>query len=326
MTMIETSHWHLTHSQPTLFLDYFNPTNGFITQINILLSRFRAVQTLCSEGETDEIFTQLRNELAFHLVKMSRWWGFDFCPQGLTGVRNPLFLTYVKAHTARNYIDDCFFDLFTMQRHMHGGDAGHIMVLGSDPFSTADHGLFYGVDGKKSFRFATRTEGQSALEWHRYSYPDFASAWLAAWSTQTAGGDVRKNLSDYMAAEREHACARTWHQRYFHRHDQQMTTRLYVDATQQLAICKSPFGKAEFESIVNSLAFNIVHIAHDRSMTISDLITENQILDGSLRTANTLKHRARAHVAVTVDPCLKPKLNALLDSTLSYVPRRCSGA
>lgn len=322
--MIENSHWHLANSNPLNFLDYFNPTSGFIRQINILLNRFKNVQALCVSGQTDENFTHLRNELAFHLVKMSRWWGFDFCPQGLTGIRNPLFLTYVKAHLTRNVHDECFFDLFTLQRHMHADDAGHILVLGQDPFSTPDLTLYYGVDGKKNFRFATVSAAQET-QWHRYSYPDFASAWLAAWSTHATEGDVRKNLADYMAAEREHACARIWHQRYFHRNEAQMSIRLYADATQQLAICKSPFGKTEFESIVNSLAFDIVKQAFESRMTIADLISDSKSLENNLRTANTLKHRARAHVATTVDPCLKPGLDALLDSTLSYVPRRCSG-
>ncbi|MFT9460119.1 MAG: hypothetical protein ABF611_11245 [Acetobacter orientalis] len=322
--MTENSTWHLTHSQPHKFLDYFNPTNGFIRQINILLNRFKSVQTLCAEGETQEEFTHLRNELAFHLVKMSRWWGFDFCPQGLTGIRNPLFLTYVKAHLARNVNDESFFDTFTLQKHMHSGDAGHILVLGQDPFSTPDLTLYYGVDGKKNFRFATLTHTQKT-QWHRYSYPDFASAWLAAWSTHASAGDIRKNLSEYLAAEREHACARIWHQRYFHRNETQMGIRLYADATQQLSICKSPFGKAEFEAIVNSLAFDVVKHAFTGNITIADLLADNKTLDNNLCTANTLKHRARAHVATTVDPTLKAELDALLDSTLSYIPRRCSG-
>ncbi|WP_264811832.1 hypothetical protein [Gluconacetobacter johannae] len=58
--------------------------------------------------------------------------GVRFCPRGLTGVRNPLFLGYVKAHAARVPEDESFFDLFTLQRHMHANDAGHILVLGRD--------------------------------------------------------------------------------------------------------------------------------------------------------------------------------------------------
>ena len=59
------THWHLAHSQPSVLLDYFNPTRGFIPQINILFSRFKAIQTLCDAGQADEPLTRLRNELAF---------------------------------------------------------------------------------------------------------------------------------------------------------------------------------------------------------------------------------------------------------------------
>lgn len=317
------THWHLAHSQPSVLLDYFNPTRGFIPQINILFSRFKAIQTLCDAGQADEPLTRLRNELAFHLVKMSRWWGFDFCPRGLTGVKNPLFLTYVKAHISRSIDDECFFDLFTMQRQMHGGDSGHILVLGRDQFSTSARTILYGVDGCKSFRFANQQKNAEP-EWHRYSYPDFASAWLAAWSTHCSGENVCKNLREHLAAEREHACARSWHQRYFHHLDARRAIKQYAEAQTQLEICQSAFGKAEFETIVNSLAFDIVKAAFDRSITIADLMEESGTSDGTLRTANTIKYRARTHVATNVDPCHKPDMDTLLDRTLSYIPRRCA--
>ncbi len=318
-----SAQWHLAHSQPSVLLDYFNPTRGFIPQINLLFSRFKAVQTLCESGDGEETLIRLRNELAFHLVKMSRWWGFDFCPRGLTGVRNPLFLTFVKAHIARVIDDECFFDLFTMQRQMHSGDTGHILILGKDQFISSARTILYGVDGGKGFRFANKVQN-SDPEWHRYSYPDFASAWLAAWSTHCSGTNVCKNLREHLAAEREHACARTWHQRYFHHQDARNAIKNHGEAQAQLSICQSPFGRAEFETIVNSLAYDIVKAAFDRSLTIADLIEENGDADGTLRTANGIKQQARQHVANNVDPCHRPDMEHLLDRTLSYIPRRCA--
>ncbi|WP_231854162.1 hypothetical protein [Gluconacetobacter diazotrophicus] len=69
-----TADWHLAHSRPGLFLEYFDPRRPFALRINTLVGRFGDVQRLCDGGEARPEFVRLRNELAFHLVKMSRWW------------------------------------------------------------------------------------------------------------------------------------------------------------------------------------------------------------------------------------------------------------
>ncbi|MBB2200781.1 hypothetical protein [Gluconacetobacter tumulisoli] len=313
--------WHLAHSQPAHLLDYFDPARGFAGQINPLVSRFRDIQALCDAGDGDEPLMQLRNALAFHLVKMSRWWGFDFCPRGLTGVRNPLFLSYVKAHAARVVEDESFFDLFTMQHHMHANDAGHILVLGRDDRTVP--ALLYGLDGQKGFRFTSRANGAD-IAWYRHSYPDFASAWLAARTIRCPGERLCDTLPERLAAEREHAWARSWHQRYFHRAGTRPVVQLYTEAYAQLSVCQSAFGRAEFETIVNDLAFKIVRTAFERAMTIADMIEEGGTMDMNLRVANGVKQRARTFIAACVDPCRRPEMDTLLDRTIAYRPRRCS--
>ncbi|MBC9010018.1 hypothetical protein [Acetobacter tropicalis] len=133
-----------------------------------------------------------------------------------------------------------------------------------------------------------------------------------------------KNLREHLAAEREYACARTWHQRYFHHQDARSVIKNHTEAQTQLSICQSPFGRAAFETILNSLAYDIVKAAFDRSLTIADLIEEHDKVDGTLRTANSIKQQARQHVANNVDPCHRPDMEHLLDRTLSYIPRRCA--
>ncbi|GBQ28825.1 hypothetical protein HLH34_10900 [Gluconacetobacter azotocaptans] len=314
------STWHLAHSRPADLLDYFDPTRGFAGQINPLVSRFRDVQALCDGGESDAPLTHLRNALAFHLVKMSRWWGFDFCPRGLTDVRNPLFLSYVKAHAARVAEDESFFDLFTMQRHMHANDAGHILVLGRDGAVPA---LLYGLDGQRGFRFAFQTNGAD-IAWYRHSYSDFTSAWLAARTVGTPGAAACDTLPEHLAAEREHAWARTWHQRYFHRAGTRPVVQLYAEACAQRSVCQSSFGRTEFETIVNDLAFKIARTAFTRALTIADMIAEGGTGDMNLRVVDTIRQRARTFVATCVDPCRRPELDTLLDRTVAYRPRRCS--
>ncbi|MBB2187076.1 hypothetical protein [Gluconacetobacter liquefaciens] len=304
--------WHLTHSQPPLLVDYFDPGRGFAGQINGLVSRFQTVQAVCQSGEGPMRLTELRNELAFHLVKMSRWWGFDFCPLGLTGVRNPLFMSYVKAHAARSVEDESLLDLFTVQRHMHGGDPGHILVLGRDPESSGTMSILYGVDGQKSFRFTTRANG-AAIAWYRHSYPDFVSAWLAAWTYHCPAGHVCANMREHLAAEREHTWARSWHRQHFHRTGGSLIVRLYLDAMSQLSACQSRFGRTEFESIVNAIAFKIVRHAVERRIAIASLLAEGSAQEMSQRVIDVIRQRARLYVGRSIDPLQRPKLEALLD-------------
>lgn len=307
--------WHLTHSQPPLLLHYFDPGRGFARQINLLVSRFQSVQAVCQAGEGEMGLTDLRNELAFHLVKMSRWWGFDFCPFGLTGVRNPLFMSYVKAHAARAVEDESLLDLFTMQHHMHAGDPGHILVLGKDPESSGTLSIFYGVDGQKSFRFTTGANG-TAIEWYRHSYPDFASAWLAAWTYHCPAGNVCANMREHLAAEREHAWARSWHRQHFHRTGGTLIVKLYVDAMSQLSACQSRFGRAEFESVVNAIAFKMVRYAVERRISVGSLLEEGGSREMSLRVVDVVRQRARLYVNRSIDSLQRPKMEALIEQSI----------
>ncbi|GBQ09615.1 hypothetical protein AA16663_0219 [Komagataeibacter rhaeticus DSM 16663] len=317
-----TADWHLEHSGPARFLRYLDPCRPFARQINMLAGRFRDVQALCSAGTHPPELTRLRNALAFHLVKMSRWWRFDFCPRGVTGVRNPLFLTYVKAHAERVVEDEALFDLFTMQRHMHAGDGGHILVLGRDGATTPALSILYGVDGQRNFRFATGSHGVEPL-WNGQAYPDFASAWLAAQAVHALIRDDSTGLHEYETANREHLWARAWHQQHFHRSGQLPLIRLYAQAHTQLQNCQSAFGKAEMKTVVDRLAFEITRAAYHRHMTVADMIEESDMLAINLRSANMIKQRARAYVATCMDPVTRPELDILLDRVVSYIPRRC---
>ncbi|MCE2566139.1 hypothetical protein [Komagataeibacter sp. FNDCF1] len=317
-----TADWHLEHSAPDRFLGYLDPNRPFARQINTLAGRFRDVQALCEAGTHPPELTRLRNALAFHLVKMSRWWRFDFCPRGVTGVHNPLFLTYVKAHTGRSADDETLFDLFTLQRHMHAGDGGHILVLGRDTTTTQGICILYGVDGQRNFRFAT-SSGNAEPLWNGQAYPDFASAWLAAHAVHALICDDNADMHEYETAHREHIWARAWHQRHFHRSGHLPQIRLYAQAHTQLLNCHSAFGKAEMKTVVDHLAFDITRTAFHRHMTVADLVAESDMLAINLRSANMIKQRARAYVATCLDPVTRPEMNTLLDRVVSYVPRRC---
>jgi hypothetical protein len=321
--------WHLAQSRPGLFLDYLDPSRPFALRINMVVGRFRDVHALCEGGETRPDLVQLRNELAFHLVKMSRWWGFDFCPRGVTGVRNPLFMACVRAHVERSADDGALFDLFTMQRYMHAGDAGHILVLGRDSETAPALSVLYGVDGQKRFRFAAGTPGHGPswpgrdLSWNRQSYPDFASAWLAVRVVDALIRDDDAAVRAFEAAQREHESARAWHQRHFHRCGHRPVIQLYADAHAHLSVCRSAFGRAECESIVNKIAFDIVTLSFQRHMTLADVIGAGDGLGVSPRMAEAVARRARVYVATCLDPVVRPEMDARLDTVLSHRPRRC---
>ncbi|KON66063.1 hypothetical protein KOEU_00290 [Komagataeibacter europaeus] len=317
-----TADWHLEHSSPGQILHYLDPRRPFARQINILTNRFRDIQALCNDGAASPALTRLRNALAFHMVRMSRWWRFDFCPRGVTGVRNPLFLTYVKAHAERSAEDDALFDLFTLQRHMHAGDGGHILVVGHDPLTAPSVSILYGVDGQRNFRFATSSRGVEPL-WNGKAYPDFASAWLAARAVHALIQDDSADIHEYETAHREHMWVRSWHHRHFHRSGKLPVIRLYAQANAQLMNCQSAFGRAEMKTVVERMAFDIARTAFQRHMTVADLIEESDALSISLRSANTIKQRARAYVATCIDPMARPEMDTLLDRVVSYVPRRC---
>ncbi|MBY4640840.1 hypothetical protein K6L44_12780 [Gluconacetobacter entanii] len=315
--------WHLEHSRPALFLDYFNPRTSFAAQANTLATRFRDIQALCNEGENPPELTRLRNELAFHLVKMSRWWGFDFCPRGVTDVRNPLFMTYVKAHIEHSIEDESLFDLLTVQRHMHAGDAGHLLVLGQETGADPELSVLFGIDGQRGFRFAIGSTGLAPL-WNGQTYPDFASMWLSARAVHALIADSHANVQEYESAHQEHIWARAWHRRHFHRHITRPAVDMYAQAMSQLDSCQSIFGRAEFETIVNRAAFHIARTAFDHNMTIADMIGTGGLRDMGLRHANTIKRRARTYITTCIDPIARPEMDILLDRVISYLPRRCT--
>ncbi|GBQ27664.1 hypothetical protein AA12717_2742 [Gluconacetobacter sacchari DSM 12717] len=303
--------WHLTHSQPSLLVDYFDPGRGFPGQINSLVSRFQAVQAMCVAGEGSFSLTELRNELAFHLIRMSRWWLVDFCPPGLTGVRAPLFMSYVKAHAARSVEDEALLDLFTVQQHMRAGDPGHIMVLGRESDGGGARSIVYGLDGRKAFRFTTRATG-AVIDWSRQAYPDFAGAWLGARAYHCPAETVRVDLREHLAAEREHGWARIWHRRHFHRASENTLVRHYLDAMSRLVACQSRFGRAEFESIVNAVAFKMVRQAVERRIPLAGLLEEDGSRDMSRRVADCIRQRAFRYVGQSIDSLQRPKLEALI--------------
>ncbi|MGS0648627.1 hypothetical protein ACU81Q_13470 [Komagataeibacter melomenusus] len=317
-----TADWHLEHSTPAQLLHYLDPHYPFARQANVLARRFKDVQALCGSGEATPALTRLRNALAFHLIKLSRWWRFDFCPRGVTGVNNPLFLTYVKNHAERSVDDESLLDVFTAQRYMHAGDGGHIAILGHDPLTDPTICILYGIDGQRAFRFATGSHGAEPL-WNGQAYPDFASAWLAARAVHALVCDDSTDMHEFETAQREHMWARAWHRQHFHRSRKLPLIALYAQAHTQLSNCQSAFGRAEMKTVTDRLAFTLAQTAFERRMTVADLIEESDMLAINLRAANTIKQRARAYVATCIDPVLRPEMDILLDRVVSYVPRRC---
>ncbi|RBM05310.1 hypothetical protein [Novacetimonas cocois] len=318
-----TPEWHLEHSRPASFLHYRDPRLSFGAQANRLVTRFRDIQALCDEGENPPDLTRLRNELAFHLLKMSRWWGFHFCPRSLAGVRNPLFMTYVKAHIERAIDDESLFDLLTVQRHMHAGDGGHILVLGQETAQEPAASIIYGIDGQRGFRFAIGPAGAEPV-WNGLTCPDFASAWLAARAAHARMSDCHATVREYETAHQEHIRARAWHRRHFHRQCSHPAMDMYVQASTQLHACRSEFGRREFEEILNRIAFGIARTAFCQRMTIADMLQENDRQDMTLRQANIIKRRARTYVTSCIDPIVRPDMDVLLDRVISYLPRRCA--
>ncbi|MDG6094764.1 hypothetical protein LOC54_06520 [Acetobacter sp. AN02] len=316
--------WHLIHSRPSRILAYFTPSRGFSAQLNPLISRFRDVNLLCCGESCDERLCHLRDELAFHLVRMSRWWGFEFCPRALTDMRGQEFMTCVRAHIDRNADDAVFFDLFTMQHHMRTGDPDHVLVLGR---GSAPGGarVLYGADGQKRFRFATETGGRHPV-WHEQVCPDFVSAWLAASAFHTpADAGCDGVINEYVLAGIEHERARTWHQQHLYGTGARNVVRLYADALLTLSSCQSRFGRMEFEAIANALAFGIMSLAFERRICPSDLIDEEgESGKGTIFTASIITRRARSWVMSCVDPYQRPDCDALIDHVVRHSFRRCS--
>lgn len=278
-----TAAWHLTCSTPSNLLHYFNPKIPFSRQINRLQSRFRAVQHLCESGPCEtgesagELFA-LRDALAFHLVKMSSWWDFAFCPRSAAGIRGTDFLAFVKNHAARSADDDAFFDLLTWQHHARTTTSPRILVLGQDPSSSESAPIYVGLDAKREFRISlpasTAWQDSRALDWSRSGYRDFASAWLAArtMETQEAGDHLR--LREYLFAQREHDWARVWHQRHFCRPGESLAVQAYLEACQQAERCRTPFASLEFAHVVGRLAYEIMQISQRTGRSLRQMFRD----------------------------------------------------
>ncbi|NHN85158.1 hypothetical protein GOB93_10965 [Acetobacter musti] len=316
-----TASWHLERSRPADILAYADPFFPFIGQINKLVARFQGVQFLCTHGTPPEELTALRNTLAFHIVKMSRWWNFDFCPRGVLELSGPVFMDYVKAHLEQSCDDETLYDVFTLQRYMRAGDVDHIVILGRDEAPGQDSTL-YGVDGQRRFRFASGTE-KRGFAWRGTQYPDFPAMWLAARHEKADRENDAGSACDMRLAQAEHRLASIWHQRYFHATCERNTVQRYAEACMQLSHFHSAFGRIEGESIINSLAFRIVRLAVHARRSVADLLTGNPETRMDDFSASTVEQRARTHVFTCADETRQAALTAIVDCVGNYRPRRC---
>lgn len=294
--------WHLTCSTPAFLLDYFNPRIAFPRQTNRLTARFRAVHALCESGGAPVDLLALRDALAFHLVKMSCWWDFAFCPRAATGVRNPDFLGHVKAHAARSPEDEAFFDLLTWQAHTRPGDRDQVLVLGHDSESPQDAPLYFGLDAGREFRFSLPTDkiGAVHLEWARPGYRDFAGAWLAGRTCHAREMLDSESLRQRLLSEREHSWARLWHQRHFCRPGDALAVKAYVEACAQASSCRTMFGRMEFAHIAGRLAHEITAASRRTGMSVEALFTEA----GAPELAETAAPMVQLQAATYASECL----------------------
>jgi len=321
-TQVFDAAWHLDHSRPEALLCYLDPTRSFMGQINRLTERFRRVQTLCAGGDDTTALLKLRNALAFHLVKMSRWWHVDFCPRGTTGVRNPLFLTYVHAHLQHSLKDEMLYDVLTMQLYMHANEGGHILILHQEIDERLGVQTLYGIDGHRNFRFSNGSPGDRPV-WNDRGHPDFAGAWLAAGTVRALIAGNGDSMTVFRNARGEHELARVWHHRHFHVRCERRAVAAYDQSIEQLSACRTPFGRASFEAIANDCAFRVARMAASRSMTLADFAEAGGMADANPRVAIALKRRARAHVASVIDETRRDESDACLDRLIAYLPRRC---
>jgi len=321
-TAFPETKWHLQNSTPQALLHYTTPTRPLIPQISHLTHRFRQIHALCENPISARGLLRLRNALAFHLVKMSRWWGFDICPRALTGIHNPTFLTYVHAHLEQSLEDEMLYDVFTTQHYMHPGEGGHILVLHQETDPKTSLRTLYGLDGQRGFRFAN-VAPEADPNWNSQTYPDFPSAWLAASTVRAFIANDAAAMNEYRAAQPEYATARRWQRAHLHICCDRQTARNYAQAADLLEHCQSNFGRTVFETIVNDLAFRIAWSATDRNLTIADALDDAGVSDISPRAAIAIKRRARLHVVTSLDESRRMETNAKLDRLLTFLPRRC---
>lgn len=305
--------WHVTHSRPSTLIDYLDPTASFSATVNLAVSRFRSVHELCTQGFNSPDMTRVRNELAFHLVKISRWWDFDFCPYAIAGIRGQIFTAYAKNHAARNLADDSLFDVITSQNFMHRGDASHIMVLGTDREQCEIGTLFYGMDGARNFRFAWRDADEHPI-WSAGGYSSFIGAWIGARLMSQRISGIPSEKSEWQHIRREYNQASVWHRHHFHKYDGAFLMNAYDTVQKQYSECKSELGRDSFRHLVNGFAFKIARWAYEAECSVAFLLEHLAKQSSGGHEATLVHKRAHQHVRDNVDVLLKDQFLTMLST------------
>ncbi|ATU71535.1 hypothetical protein CFR78_11160 [Komagataeibacter rhaeticus] len=309
--------WHLQHSRPENLVSYLDPWQPVARQLDMLAHRFSTVKALC-DAQMDSLATenvelaQLRDALAFHLLRACIWWQVDFSPRAVTGLQATSFMKHVRRHTDRVVDDETLLDVMTWQHYMHRADSGHIMVTGTDPLCRGNTTIVYGIDGHRGFRFAMRRAGQP-LSWNDITHTDFVAACLNARALHCLIETECAAIGEWDLAREEHIQASRYHTQHFRTAGHFNAVESYATALEQLSRCQSRFGRFEFENIVNHMAFSVIMAAHEQGASIADLLRNGAARPVSSRVAGSLKKRARAHVATGTDPLRRTELDALLD-------------
>ncbi|RBM06695.1 hypothetical protein [Novacetimonas cocois] len=310
--------WHLTHSRPDVLVDYFNPWTPMTRQISQLTHRFGMVSALCEQVSVDEKLLELRNALAFHLLRAATWWRMDFAAPRVAGMPTTRFMAHIHAHIDRVAMDETLFDVLTWQHHMRRDDPSHVMVLGTDPLCRGGTSILYGLDGQRRFRFALHAaDTPHVTEWDDAAHTDFVSTCLAARARHGVVETGREALGEWDDARLEHARAAKYHTLYFRQDTTRPVIDRYIEVLGEMTRCRSRFGQFEFGNILNHVAFQLVRTAHERQVSIADVLREGTTQPINLRVANSIKKRARAHVAHGVDPLLREGLDAMLDNVVA---------
>ncbi|WP_367160236.1 hypothetical protein ABUE34_01285 [Kozakia baliensis] len=306
----QTAQWHLEHSRLATQIAYRDPRQSWLSALNCAIARFRTVRILCMHSIGTEALRQLRNELAFHLIKISCWWDIDFCSCATLGLGRTALLGYASEHASSNMEDEALLDVLSKQDYMHRGARDHILVIAQEtelPFTA-----LYGIDGGKSFRFGWVGE-DGKPHWSETSYNDFIGAWISSRLMASQQDAERFKQDEWIFARREHGQASIWHRRHFHMLDNPCILRSYVGADAQYLSCRSTLGKIEFERIVNGLAFRIAEEAFRLDLSIRNLLKQDNALPASLKTSMLIKQRARQHVRTNVDVPQQEECNSMLN-------------
>ncbi|QHC35221.1 hypothetical protein [Komagataeibacter xylinus] len=309
--------WHLQHSRPECLVSYFDPWQPVARQLDLLANRFQAVKALCdaerdSLATEDDALAQLRDSLAFHLLKACVWWQVDFSPRAVAGLSAPHFMEHAHRHTARHVDDETMLDVMTWQHYMHRADSGHIMVTGTDPLYRGNTTIVYGIDGHRGFRFAMQRPGQP-LAWNDITHADFIAASLNARALHCLIETECAAIGEWDMAREEHIQAARHHARHFHIVGQADPVARYASALEQFSRCQSRFGRFAFENIVNHMAFAVAHAAHEQRLSLAELLRQGDGHTVSANMVDSLKRRAHAHVATGTDPLRQAELVAMLN-------------